>query len=661
MIAKLKHLFQLVWEKMHGKRSKKAVRNCIIAVVAVAVAAGSFWGYRHFFKKSGTASALTATVTRGSIAKTIEGSGTIAAIDQYEITSLVKGEILADYFSEGQEIQKGDLLYELDSSDAQSSIKRANTDVEKAQLSYEQSAKTLENLTITAPTSGMIQTLYIKNGDSVQNGAKIADIINSDQMTLTIDFNAADASALYAGAWAEVQLENSFSTLSGTVQSVASGSLPNADGVSVRSVEILVNNPGGIAAGDRATATVNGCACNAPGTFSYSEEQTITAKAAGEVTGLAYQQGDKIAKGAVIARLDSESTVNNIRQNQISLEQSRLSLESSQEQLEDYRITAPISGKVIQKNSKAGDKLDNTNSNTVMAIIADLSTLIFSISVDELDISNIAVGQTVQITADALEGQTFTGTVDTVSIVGTSSNGVTSYPVKVVVNQDNAEGLIPGMNVSAEIVIESREDVLRVPVSAVKRGNMVTVKTTDQNKNQTTDNTRQRPDRAAAPTGEGMPGGDMPGGQPPEGMPDGEMSGGQPPEGMPDSNRTVHEGSDERTAARPQASAAAKAGTDGAKGADIPAGYHAVQVETGLSDGNFIEIVSGLSEGDVVLLPDVSTSSNNQANMQGGMMGMGGGMPGGGMPGGGMPGGGGAPGGGGGNRSGGGGGAPGGR
>lgn len=665
------------------KKKKKIVRNSIIAAVILAIGLGSYIGYTKWFGGS-TAEAITAQVTRGNISKTIEGSGTIAAINQYEVTSLVKGEILADHFEEGQEITKGDLMYEIDTTDMDNTIQKAQADLEKSQLSYEQSAKTLENLTVAAPVTGVITELYVENGDSVQSGTKIADMINSDQMRLTIDFNAGDAQSISVGQWADVSLENSFTTLSGTVTSVATGALTNSDGVSVTPVEILVDNPGGINSGDRATATVGGYACNAPGTFAYSEEVSVTAKAAGDVTGLSYRKGDRVSKNAVLLRLDSDTTANTVRQSELSLEQSRLSLQNSYDQLENYNITAPISGKVIQKTSKAGDKLDNTNSSTVMAIIADLSTLVFEISVDELDISGIEEGQTVTITADAVEGKTFTGYVDNVSIVGTSSNGVTSYPVKVVIDQADGEGLIPGMNVSAEIVIESRENVLCVPVSAVKRGNIVTVKSSDMKDEDRIENAQQqgsaRSGAVQSGPGEQQSAAQSPGetegaggrswsnaldnsaesgglrdtaqqaqeGTPPEGGQPGEPSadvaaGDAPAE---TAEGTAPE-TDSAASALPQMEGALP-GSAALSNEDIPSGYENVRVITGLSDGNYIEIISGLSEGATILLPDITTSST-ASTAQEGMMGMGGGMPGGGMPGGGMPGGGmpgGAPGGG---------------
>ena len=185
-------------------------------------------------------------------------------------------------------------------------------------------------------------------------------------------------------------------------------------------------------------------------------------------------------------------------------------------------------------------------------------------SIDELDISDVAVGQTVQITADAVEGKTYTGVVTKVSVAGVSSGGITTYPVTVRI--DETGGLLPGMNVDAEIVIQEREDTLAIPASAVNRGNTVLI-----------------------------------------------------------------------TADSPSAA--------NALDQEAPEGYVYVAVETGISDSSYIEVISGLQEGDSVAYLQVS-SSGDGAMMMGGMpSGMSGGMPGGGggMPsgGGGMPGGGG--------------------
>ena len=110
---------------------------------------------------------------------------------------------------------------------------------------------------------------------------------------------------------------------------------------------------------------------------------------------------------------------------------------------------------------------------TSMAVIADLSALTMTMNIDELDISSVKVGQDVEVTADALENQVFHGVVNKVSVIGTSQNGVTTYPVEVLLSDVENTDLIPGMNVSATIVLEKKDDVLLIPTTAVKRGNKV--------------------------------------------------------------------------------------------------------------------------------------------------------------------------------------------
>ena len=125
-----------------------------------------------------------------------------------------------------------------------------------------------------------------------------------------------------------------------------------------------------------------------------------------------------------------------------------------------------------------GDNISGMSSSgstvTYPAVIYDRSQLTFDMAIDERDISKIQVGQKVEITADALDSQSFTGVVDKVNINGTTVNGNTSYPVTVKV--DGApEELYPGMNVSAKIIVEEAGSVLTLPVEAVERGDTVLV------------------------------------------------------------------------------------------------------------------------------------------------------------------------------------------
>lgn len=97
-----------------------------------------------------------------------------------------------------------------------------------------------------------------------------------------------------------------------------------------------------------------------------------------------------------------------------------------------------------------------------------MSAMTFEMKVDEQDINKIQLGQQVTVTADAVEGKTFTGVVDKININGTTVNGQTNYPITVLMNE--TEGLKPGMNVSASVIIDQAGSVLCVPVDAVNRG-----------------------------------------------------------------------------------------------------------------------------------------------------------------------------------------------
>ena len=156
----------------------------------------------------------------------------------------------------------------------------------------------------------------------------------------------------------------------------------------------------------------------------------------------------------------------------LSLQNAQLSLQSAQEVLENYTITSPISGTVIEKNLKAGDQLDGSESGA-LAVIYDLEQLELKMNVSELDIGKIRPGQSVEITAEALPGETFLGTVEKVNINGTTTDGFTTYPVTILLSEYGA--LNPGMNVSADIIVEQAQQALCIPTPAVSGGNTVLV------------------------------------------------------------------------------------------------------------------------------------------------------------------------------------------
>lgn len=411
----------------------------------------------------------TVQVERRDITVSVSGTATVQPNDSYQVTSAVRGEILEAPFEEGDTVAEGDLLYTFDSSDVKNAIQRAQVSVEQAQLSYNDAQRGQDDLTITANASGVITSLSVEEGDSVTMGSVVASIVDRDTVKLTVPFHSQAIAGLWVGQSAQVTVSGTTETLTGTVTEIGAVDQVSAGGALTRNVTIEVTNPGGITEGSTGTATVNGQACAGAGSFAYRSSKTVTSSANGDVTGLSVKEGDRVSDGQVLCTLSASSTESQIENARLNLKSAQLALQSNQDALDDYTITSPISGTVVEKNYKAGDDLSTATG--PLAVIFDLSSLKLEMQVDELYIGQIKIGQTVEITADALEGQTFTGYVSRININGVTLNGVTSYPVTITI--DDAGELLPGMNVNAEILVERAEQVLAVPVSAVQRGNTV--------------------------------------------------------------------------------------------------------------------------------------------------------------------------------------------
>lgn len=459
-----------------GKTRKPLSKKQIIiisAAVAVAAAVAVFAVVKKSSKKKSDGETATARVTRGSISRVLEGSGTLEAIDQYEVSALVSGDVTADFFEEGDMVSKDQVLYKIDASSIEKNIDKAQNALSQSKMSYSEAVEAYGDLTVSAPCKGVIKTLYIKNGDDIKTGDRVCDIVDSDTMTLEIKFLSSQAGGIYSGQAANIEMTGGGGSYMGTVKTVSSGSTVNSLGVPVTNVEISVTNLGAITTGDTATAVVDGTACAEPGTFKYSHEETVTAKASGKVRNLSLIEGDRVSAGRTILTIESSSVSNQVKKSALSVSDAELSLKGLQDDLDQYSISSPIAGKVIQKTVKAGDKVASQQGSTSMAVIADLSALTMTMNIDELDISSVKVGQDVEVTADALENQVFHGVVNKVSVIGTSQNGVTTYPVEVLLSDVENTDLIPGMNVSATIVLEKKDDVLLIPTTAVKRGNKV--------------------------------------------------------------------------------------------------------------------------------------------------------------------------------------------
>ena len=535
----------------------------ITAVVCVAAVAAAVLLPKNS-KKAVQASTqyMEAALERRDITNTFSGSGTISAANTYTVKSLVKGTVLTADFEVGDTIEKGTVLYTIDSSDVATSVEKAQLALEQAQRSYDDTA---DAQYIRSVIGGTVASIKVKAGDYVTAGQEIATVRDDSSLLLTLEFPAADASGFAVGQAAEVILNGTFETLSGTVQAVAGTDTISSGNLLVRTVTIAVKNNGSLTTAQAASATINGVSALASARFDYQHQQTVTATTNGTVAAVCVKEGTAIEANTAIVQLSGTELSRQVQSAADSLLNAQLSMSDTQKQMENYTITSPISGTVIQKNVKAGDTVGtDTTASETLCTIYDLSYLEMTLNVDELEILSIKEGQTVTITADAISDRTFTGVVTSVSAAGTTTGGTTTYPVTIRI--DDTGDLRPGMNATAEIEVSSASNALAVPNGSVVRGNYVLV-------------TKDSPSAANAVQ-------DM----------------------------------------------------------TAPDGYVYVKITTGTSDDDYIEVASGLQEGDTIAYDADAAEKQNASDSMEFMVGPGGsggpgrgnGGPGGGGPGGGF-------------------------
>lgn len=449
--------------KTHKKR-------CIAVVAAAAVLVAVIVP-----RRSRSASADLAytqeKLGRRDIVNVYDGSGTINAADSYTVKSLVTGTVLTADFELGDSIEKGDILYTIDISDVENNLASAQLSVEQAQRNYDDTAD-MQN--VRTRISGEVSSFAVAAGDAVQAGQTVATIRDTSVMLLAVDFPAAEAQSFVAGQAAQVMPDTTFETLNGTIRSV-SGADPSGDAsLMTCTVTIAVPNAGSLTTAQAAVAQVNGVSSLNSAHFTYQREETVVAAVSGTVSELCVKEGSTVRQDDVILRITGKDLDKQTKNAADSLRAAELQMSSAEKTISHYTIDAPISGTIVDKKVKAGDKLSaNDTAMQNLCTIYDMSYLEMKLNVDELKIRSLEVGQEVDITADAVPGETYKGVISSILVAGTTANGSTSYPVTVRI--DDMGELLPGMNATAKITTASVKNVLALPNAALVRGSYVLV------------------------------------------------------------------------------------------------------------------------------------------------------------------------------------------
>ena len=165
-------------KKHRGGKKRKWL--LLAAIVLIAAAGLAYWHFRSDSAKTET-TYTEEDVTRRTITQSLTGSGTLEPANSYTVTTLKEGDITSADFEEGDSVEDGTVLYQIDSSDASTSIEKAQISLNQAKRSYN---TTVEKAYVKASVSGSVYSLDVSVGDEVSQGQTIATIRNSSVMYL---------------------------------------------------------------------------------------------------------------------------------------------------------------------------------------------------------------------------------------------------------------------------------------------------------------------------------------------------------------------------------------------------------------------------------------------------------------------------------------------
>lgn len=483
-----------------------ALSHKIVSIVVVLVLC---FGAYYIFSPSTTiqTSYVLGMVTRGNIISSIDGSGQVASLNEVDIKSKVSGDITWVGVIAGQEVKKGQALVGIDSTDAQKTIATAEISLAEAKLQYDKDSaqapidyqKKLETLQTEKKD---LETAYENVFNAISNAfldfptvmTGLEDVLYGEQLNINKNWNInyyedffsqsidSDKGVLVDIADSDYKIARSeydknFLDFQNTNRYASETTKEN---LLVETINTTKSIAQAIKSEQNVLDTIVDLAQSKKLAIpsSITTFQTKLKSYIGTINGhlsslLSQQSSLETLKQQIINTqrdIDLLLINNSTGNNPITLQISKNSITKKEQDLADlkvdlanYTIRAPFDGTIAKVSVKKFDSISSGASLVTAITKQQLAT----ISLNEIDVAGIKVGQKVSLTFDAVEGLTMTGQVSEVDTIGTVSQGVVNYSVKIVFDTQD-ERIKSGMSVNASIITDTKIDVLTVPSSAIK-------------------------------------------------------------------------------------------------------------------------------------------------------------------------------------------------
>ena len=454
-------------KKPAPKKPKHLVRKIVIGVIlAVILLALLFAGWKFFGGSDENSEVMNAVVDLGTITSTVSGEGLTRAKESASLTLAVSGIVQDVYVQEGDVVKAGQKLYSVKSEASETAVAAARKEVDSCTEELHKLQEAEANLTVRAPHGGkLLEVAAIKKGDNVSAGTTVAKVADDSKMRLTQYFSYAYKDKIKTGQSVTVSVPSAMAELKGKVSAVHMVERISAEGTKLFEVEVVVDNPGTLAAETVASATValNGETAfpYESGKLAYYQESTINTKVGGDALQIDLRNYAKVRKGDVLLQLDGGENDTAIFNLTNQLNTAKKTLEEAEKAAAMLQGVSPIDGKVMNIGLTVGAEVP---SGTVAAVVADTSAILMDADVDERNVGFVKPGMPVSVDQWGTE---VTGEVQSVSLTSKVENGMAKFPA--VISIDNADGrLTAGGYAQYSMVASQSDDCMVLPIQTVK-------------------------------------------------------------------------------------------------------------------------------------------------------------------------------------------------
>ena len=441
--------------------SHKIISGIIFIILVVGI-------YLIFFKNktSGETQYVTETVSKGSITTNVTGTGQVEASDTIDLSPKTTGDITSVRVSVGQSIKKGTLIATLDSSDAKMALLNA-------QINLNNLTKGPDSLTLLQKQNGLTDA-YNSGWNTVSSfiddmAVMVSDLDNiysgngylSYRNTISLTEDGKDKVTL--GDNSHYDAKKSIDKVTQLYKSLSRSS-------SQQEISDLISES------YASSLIISNAIKNTQTAFNFvvedlnSENDSNTSTTRANITSWLTSSNSYVNSllGAVNSiKENTQSLADTLTgSDSLDIESARLSLQSKQDAYNGTFVYTPFDGVIATLTAQVGQP----SGSSIGTIITQKK--LATISLNEVDIAKIKLGQKAILTFDAIDGLSITGEVAEIDSVGTVSQGVVSYNVQISLDVDDAR-VKPGMSVSVTIITDSAQDVIVVPSSAIKTQNGV--------------------------------------------------------------------------------------------------------------------------------------------------------------------------------------------